>query len=96
MPRLDDRRSDYGKFLKNTEKLQKKSRFKAPCGGKSPAKPEWWTGQTCLSVLWDRLSKLSFVDMGRISETNPFESDSEPEHCCLADPEDIFAVRRKS
>ena len=44
----------------------------------------------CLAKLWNRLAKLKFIDMGRISKTNPFEESEEPDHEDLCEPDELF------
>lgn len=47
-------------------------------------------GQECLKGLWCKLSKCKHLRMERISKKNPFDSDKEPKHEDIWDPEELF------
>lgn len=87
LPRLDDMEKDWTSYNANQNILCGK-RF-AKC---SYCNRTWesWHGQQCLSKLWEQLCKLKFVDMGRISEGNPFSEDEEPDHEDLWEPDELF------
>lgn len=84
IPRLDDLSSNYARYMKNNEKLESSMRIRRPSA------VEQWPGRSVLSELWDKLAKLSFVDMGQICIANPFLCVDEPAHENLIDPNDIF------
>ena len=52
---------------------------------------ESWSGQSVLQMLWNKLLKLDWVDASRLPKKNPFDSDKEPKHESLWDPEELFA-----
>lgn len=51
---------------------------------------ESWDGQSVLQVLWNKLLKLECVDTARFPKRNPFDSDSEPKHESLWEPDELF------
>ena len=50
---------------------------------------ERWQGKHVLCKLWEQLAKLPFTDMMAIGY-NPFDTDEEPEHEDIIEPEDVF------
>ena len=87
LPRIDDMGTDYEKYRANENVLMGKRACKVSYIGRTW---ECYSGQTCLSRLWDRLTKLKFIDMGRISKTNPFNENDEPTHEDLWEPDELF------
>ena len=87
VPRLDDIDRDWNSYSENTKKLLSKSKMSVSVIG---ASLETYPGKACLVKLWDRLSRLNFVDMGAIAPGNPFACDDEPEHEDLPEPDKIF------
>lgn len=89
IPRLDSSTPDYAQYQKNNDKLEKMRRAKAVSipGGKLCFEP--WQGKHVLCKLWEHLAKLPFTDMMAIGP-NPFDTQHEPEHEDLIEPEDLF------
>lgn len=89
IPRLDSSTPDYAQYQKNNDKLEKMRRAKAVAipGGKLCL--ERWQGKHVLCKLWEQLAELPFTDMMAIGY-NPFDSDEEPDHDDLVEPEDVF------
>jgi hypothetical protein len=87
LPRLDDMEKDWAKYSENHDLLFKERFSKCSYCNRTW---ECYSGQTCLAKLWNKLAKLNFIDMGRISKTNPFEADDEPDHEDLWDPGELF------
>ena len=87
LPRLDEKDADYSKYRANNDK-----EFASRVAKVSYLNRTWefWPGQDCLSALWAKLSKLKFIDMGRICEGNPFKAEKEPEHERLDEPDELF------
>jgi len=86
LPRLDETSNDWCKYRENVDVLFKKRVAKCSYCNRTW---ECWPGQQCLSKLWEQLAKLKFLDMGRISEGNPF-GDNEPKGEDLREPEELF------
>lgn len=86
LPRLDETSNDWCKYRENEDVLFKKRVAKCSYCNRTW---ECWPGQQCLSKLWEQLAKLKFLDMGRISEGNPF-GDNEPKWEDLREPEELF------
>ena len=86
-PRLDGIDARYGDYNDNEDKL-----FKARYTKVSFCNRTWesWPGQDCLKRLWKKLESLKFVDMSEVCKENPFESDKEPAHDDLWEPEDLY------
>lgn len=86
-PRLDNVDNNWAEYSANNDRL-----FDNRTAKVSYVNRTWesYSGQTCLAKLWEKLSKLKFVDMGRISKSNPFECDTEPEHESLWEPDELF------
>lgn len=87
LPRIDDMGTDYEKYRANENVLMGKRACKVSYIGRTW---ECYSGQTCLSRLWDQLTKLKFIDMSRISKTNPFNENDEPTHEDLWEPDELF------
>lgn len=87
LPRLDESDTDWSEYRENEGKLFKKRIAKLSYCNRTW---EGWSGQTCLAKLWDQLTKLKFIDMGRISKTNPFKEGGEPTHEDLWEPDELF------
>lgn len=87
LPRLDEKDADYSKYRANNDK-----EFASRVAKVSYLNRTWefWPGQDCLAALWEKLSKLKFIDMGRICEGNPFKAENEPEHERLDEPDELF------
>ena len=51
---------------------------------------ESWSGQSVLQELWNKLAKCKHLQMERVSKKNPFDSDNEPKHEDIWDPEEMF------
>jgi hypothetical protein len=86
LPRLDDMGNDWAQYRENEEVLFKKRVAKCSYCNRTW---ECWPGQQCLSKLWEQLAKLKFLDMGRISEGNPF-GDNEPKCEDIREPDELF------
>lgn len=92
LPRMDDMGTDYGKYRANENVLMGKRACKVSYIGRTW---ECYSGQTCLAKLWDQLAKLKFIDMGRISKTNPFNESDEPTHEDLWEPDELFDMFKR-
>lgn len=88
LPRLDDSDTNWNEYRANDEKLWSKRMCKVTYCNRTW---ESWSGQTCLSKLWNNLAKLKFLDMSRIAPSDPFNG-NEPDHEDLRDPEELFAT----
>ena len=88
LPRLDDMMNDWSQYRKNEDVLHGNRVTKVSYCNRTW---ESYPGQQCLSRLWEMLCKLTFVDMGRIHEGNPFCEDKEPDHEDLMEPDELFA-----
>lgn len=86
-PRLDASDNDWEKYRANNEKLFDNRTAKVSFLNRTW---ESYAGQTCLAKLWEKLAKLKFLDMGRISNSNPFCGGDEPEHENLWEPDELF------
>lgn len=90
VPRIDemDDASRIRRFERNTKVLGSKMWNST----KQPAiSDEKWPGQACLVGLWEKLSKLSFIDMQLIRTVNPFLADEEPSHSVLEEKEAVLS-----
>lgn len=91
LPRLDDADNDYGEYRRNDETLFEKRYAKVSYCNRTW---ESYSGQTCLSKLWEQLAGLKFVDMGVVKKVNPFADGSakkgEPKHEDLYEPDELF------
>ena len=87
LPRFDEKCNDWSLYRKNEDALFRRRVAKVPYYNRTW---ESWPGQLCLSKLWSQLAKLKFLDMGRISEVDPFSSDGEPQHEDLREPDELF------
>lgn len=87
LPRLDDMGNSWSEYRLNDEKLSEKRVAKVSYVNRTW---ESYSGQTALCKLWDQLAKLKFIDMGRISKTNPFKENDEPTHEDLLEPDELF------
>lgn len=87
LPRLDDSDTNWSDYRANDEKLFEKRIAKVSYCNRTW---ECYSGQTCLAKLWDQLMKLKFIDMSRISKTNPFKENDEPTHEDLWEPDELF------
>lgn len=93
MPRLDAMDNNWSEYRANEGKLFEKRIAKVVYCNRTW---ERYSGQTCLAKLWDQLAKLKFIDMGRISKTNPFNEDDEPTHEDLWEPDELFDRFRRN
>lgn len=89
IPRLDDKDADYYKCRAHDVELSKKRVHKISYINRTW---ECFSGQECLAQLWEKLAKLKFVDMGRISLSNPFRGQEEPPNEGLYDPDALFSM----
>lgn len=87
LPRLDSNGNDWSEYRINDQKLMENRVAQVRYTNRTW---ESYSGQTCLSKLWNRLSKLKFLDMGRASRENPFEDSNEPPHEDLWEPDELF------
>ena len=87
LPRLDDSDTNWSDYRANDKKLFEKRIAKVSYCNRTW---ECYSGQTCLAKLWDQLTKLKFIDMSRISKTNPFNENDEPTHEDLWEPDELF------
>ena len=92
-PRLDAMDNNWSEYRANEGKLFEKRIAKVVYCNRTW---ECYSGQTCLAKLWDQLAKLKFIDMGRISKTNPFKEDDEPAHEDLWEPDELFDRFKRS
>lgn len=90
LPRLDDMDKDFDKYTRNTEKLQVSRKAYAHTVPGGALVMEKWPGRHVLSKLWEKLSKLSFLDMHQIWVLNPFNYSVEPAHEDIVDVEELF------
>ena len=88
VPRLDDMGSSWSEYKANDDTLFKKRVAKVSYCNRTW---ESYSGQTCLSKLWEQLNDLKFVDMRAISEINPFVGGAEPGHEDIPDPDELFS-----
>jgi hypothetical protein len=87
VPRLDDKENDWGRRKRNDDTLFKKRMLRVTYLNRTW---EGWSGQTCLSRLWEQLDKLKFTDMASVCAENPFGRYEEPEHESLPEPDELF------
>lgn len=89
IPRLDGSSPDFAQYQRNNEKLEKMSRATMKFIPGSRTFYEYWQGKWVLCKLWNQLADLPFTDMMAIGP-NPFDTQHEPEHEDLIEPEDLF------
>lgn len=87
LPRLDAMDNNWSEYRANDDKLFENRIAKVLYSNRTW---ECYSGQTCLAKLWNKLTKLKFIDMSRISKTNPFEESDEPTHEDLWEPDNLF------
>ena len=90
IPRLDNITSDYAKYQRNTERLEKAMRANTKFVPGGQLVLECWQGKHVLCKLWEQLAALPFTDMQGIYSHNPFDTDEEPDHYDLVEPDDVF------
>ena len=93
LPRLDEKGNNWSEYLANGERLDAKRTAKVSFCNRTW---ECYGGQTCLAKLWNQIADLKFLDMGQISNTNPFENDDEPLHEDLLEPDELFDGFRRA
>lgn len=87
IPRTDGDDIDVAKYIRNTHRLDKARVQRLPYVNRTW---EYYPGQTCLFRLWEKLAKLKFTNMAKLSVGNPFDTKFEPDHKEMYLPEDIF------
>lgn len=89
IPRLDESSIDFAQYQRNNEKLEKMSLATMRFIPGRRTFFEHWQGRWVLGKLWNQLAELPFTDMMAIGP-NPFDTQKEPEHEDLIEPELLF------